>query len=316
MSTTTTANPASHPHVKFRASRTTGVNRHDFGPLVNLPGTWVGSGFNLISLPDFDPNPPSTGPKPFRLLLNSTREVLEFEAISGPIPNRGVEVPGAGATPAGQLDINIFGLRYLQRVTDIASNQAIHIEPGLWLHVPATSLPSNTSDTVIRQASIPHGTSLLAQGNAIPGPIKVTKPPGPIIEVASSTPVPVPPTPPLAPAYLAPFNNPPLPPGFKLDYVANPNQALTDVLNEQIANGQTISSMDVLVVSSAAANIVNIPFLVKNADAVQFNTTFWVEIVDQKEGPPFLQLQYTQTVVLNFLGINWPHISVATLIKQ
>jgi hypothetical protein len=29
-----------------------------------------------------------------------------------------------------------------------------------------------------------------------------------------------------------------------------------------------------------------------------------------------VQLQYTQTVILNFLGINWPHISVATLLKQ
>ena len=28
------------------------------------------------------------------------------------------------------------------------------------------------------------------------------------------------------------------------------------------------------------------------------------------------QLQYTQTVVLNFLGIDWPHISVATLVKR
>ncbi len=29
-----------------------------------------------------------------------------------------------------------------------------------------------------------------------------------------------------------------------------------------------------------------------------------------------MQLQYTQTIILNFLGINWPHISVATLLKQ
>jgi hypothetical protein len=29
----------------------------------------------------------------------------------------------------------------------------------------------------------------------------------------------------------------------------------------------------------------------------------------------FLQLQYTQTVLLNFLGLSWPHVSVATLRK-
>jgi hypothetical protein len=34
----------------------------------------------LISLPDFDPNPPSTGPKPFHLKLNATVEILESDA--------------------------------------------------------------------------------------------------------------------------------------------------------------------------------------------------------------------------------------------
>jgi hypothetical protein len=29
----------------------------------------------------------------------------------------------------------------------------------------------------------------------------------------------------------------------------------------------------------------------------------------------YLQLQYTQTVLLNFLGLSWPHVSVATLLK-
>jgi hypothetical protein len=31
--------------------------------------------------------------------------------------------------------------------------------------------------------------------------------------------------------------------------------------------------------------------------------------------PAFLQLQYTQTVLLNFNGLSWPHVSVATLRK-
>jgi hypothetical protein len=34
------------------------------------------------------------------------------------------------------------------------------------------------------------------------------------------------------------------------------------------------------------------------------------------DGSTFLQLQYTQQVTLDFLGINWPHIQVATLVKQ
>ena len=60
----------------------------------------------------------------------------------------------------------------------------------------------------------------------------------------------------------------------------------------------------------------NIPFVVANANVTQFDAIFWIERVRQPDGSHFMQLQYTQTVILNFLGINWPHISVATLVKQ
>jgi hypothetical protein len=43
---------------------------------------------------------------------------------------------------------------------------------------------------------------------------------------------------------------------------------------------------------------------------------FWIETVQQADGSHFLQLQYTQRVILNFLNIDWPHISVSTLVKQ
>jgi hypothetical protein len=62
--------------------------------------------------------------------------------------------------------------------------------------------------------------------------------------------------------------------------------------------------------------IVNIPFVVSIANATQLDAIFWIETVQQPDGSTFLQLQYTQTVILNFLGINWPHISVATLVKR
>jgi hypothetical protein len=48
----------------------------------------------------------------------------------------------------------------------------------------------------------------------------------------------------------------------------------------------------------------------------QFDAIFWIEKVLQTDGSHFMQLQYTQTVILSFLGISWPHISVATLVKQ
>ncbi|MFZ0481175.1 MAG: hypothetical protein WAL71_18695 [Terriglobales bacterium] len=50
---------------------------------------------------------------------------------------------------------------------------------------------------------------------------------------------------------------------------------------------------------------------------------FWIETVQPTDGgDPFLQLQYVQRVILDFPPapnaaiIHWPHISVATLVKQ
>ena len=62
--------------------------------------------------------------------------------------------------------------------------------------------------------------------------------------------------------------------------------------------------------------IVNLPFDIRNANATKLDAIFWIETVQQTDGSTFLQLQYTQTVILNFLNIDWPHISVATLTKQ
>jgi len=55
---------------------------------------------------------------------------------------------------------------------------------------------------------------------------------------------------------------------------------------------------------------------VRNANATKLDAIFWIETVEQPDGSTFLQLQYTQCVILNFLGIDWPHISVSTLTKQ
>jgi hypothetical protein len=286
---------------RVRASAPTKLHQEQLGPLRELGGTWVGRGFNLISLPDFD-NPPPAGPQPFRLKLNATVENLQFTQIGGNIPNRG---------STGQKDINLFGLTYLQRVSDASSNGALHIEPGLWLHVEPSAVPPQPF-TVVRQGSIPHGTSILAQGAVIP-----TVQGGPLIQPVDSTPFtdagPI-----TNAGYLTPFTSAILPPGVPLSYVKNPNQALVDAIA-----GQTIISTEVLDVStvtnaarSQIGGVLNIPFVTSNANVTQFQSIFWIETVRQQDGTTFMQLQYTQTIILNFLNINWPHISVATLVKQ
>ena len=53
-----------------------------------------------------------------------------------------------------------------------------------------------------------------------------------------------------------------------------------------------------------------------NAHAATVSATFWIERVRDKDGNEFDQLQYTQRVLLNFNGLNWPHVTVATLVGQ
>jgi hypothetical protein len=273
------------PPPVLRASAPFAVTPSQLGPLTDLAGTWVGNGFDLISLPDRHDS------QPLRLQLNATREMLQFTPIGGFVPNRG----------SGQDDIFLFGLTYLQRVSDSVTNEAMHIEPGLWLNVPSTSVPAANA-TVVRQASVPHGNSLLAQGTA------VTLAGGPQIPAVDSTPA----GPGVTPDSLTPFVDPPLPPGFTPPSVKNPNLAL-----ERAILGQDMTGTVQLTVSTTpSGGIINIPFGVHNANATKLDAIFWIESVQQPDGSTFLQLQYTQTVVLNFRGIDCPHISVATLVKQ
>ncbi len=283
----------------------------DLGPLANLVGTWVGNGFTLISLPDFSSVPPSTGPAPFRLKLNRTIEILELNTIGADIPNRGV-ISALGST-TGQPDIKLFGLTYLQRISDFLSREPLHIEPGIWIKIPPTTVfPANPNLTVVRMGTVPHGDSFLAQSSEL---FAIDS--APDMDVLSSTPISVNGTP-FPPGFLDPFLNPPLPPGIKPTYVENPNLLLQD----DIA-GQTIINTIVMRISSNNPNamppvggILNIPFVSLNANATQIDAVFMIETVQSSDGTTFLQLQYYQTVMLNFLGIMWPHISVATLIKQ
>jgi hypothetical protein len=294
---------AQAPPVRASAPTSSDADQAQLGPLRDLGGRWVGQGFNVILLPFFD-NPGPEGPEAFRVMFNATVETLEFHEIGGKIPNRGSK---------DQKDIDLFGLTYLQRVSDADTHGALHIEPGVWLHVPPTNVPKVSQATLVRQGSIPHGTSILAQGNVIP----TVRGQGPRIKDVDTTPFtakgPI-----KNPKYLAPFTKVVLPKGAKPEYLKNPNQALKDAIVNQ-----TIKSMEVLDIKTVPPDDpafkgigqLNIPFLIKNADVTQFEATFWVETVEQG-GNTFLQLQYTQTIILNFLDINWPHITVATLVKQ
>jgi hypothetical protein len=297
----------------FRASHALKIIQSNLGLLGDLPGTFIGTGFNLIARPDKQNN------NPFFLELNATQEILEFTNIGGDIPNRG----------SIQSDINLHGVRYLQRVADCTMHTAIHLEPGLWLRLPSTSAPDPvTQETYVRQATIPHGDAVLAQstffttvnGGPQIAPVDSTPFTGNIPDLNSPAANPV-----TNPNYLRPYTATPLPTECLpagLDAVQTiKNPAL--VLQAAIA-GQNIQETVVIQISTApVGGIVNIPFVVQNANATRLDAIFWIEkVLDPAAGPdPFIQLQYVQRVILDFppaIGapiISWPHISVATLVK-
>jgi len=342
------------------------------GPLAAFTGTFRGSGFNTIFRPDSAATPtglpipvPGFPANDNVLELNLTLETLSFSQSLGSVPNRGM----------GQGDIFLNGVPYLQTISDVSVPSrpvGIHFEPGLWMAVPATTDPAE-GPTVARMASIPHGTTVEAQGTSstIPG-----KPTIPAVDITpffigtnNKT---------RFPSQTAASNNTARIPQNLASFIAagTITQALLDDPNSKLRNhiaSQTITSTTVISISSnPAAPLIgggtdNIAFLLgsnagnppgPNAQAVKMDATFWIETVDftvqvpifepgqpplvipaatgaaGQPAPEFLvnppipitaprsitvkatQIQYSQHVFLNFNGLTWPHISVATLVPS
>ncbi len=301
------------------------------GPLADLPGpgdtpgVWVGQGFNAI----WRPHPLTSGQDRF-LELNLTDDKLVFTRINGPIPNRGLDMP----------NINMHGVTYMQQINEAGNPAAgLHIEPGIWALVPQTSNPAEPQ-TVVRMASIPHGTVINAQG---------------IFQVVAGGPQNIPDN-----NILPFFFNTPAPTNAQFDQVAltfseldlsiptqfrqkpagisqadlqnivkNPNSVLQNALHASL-QGTSMTSRTFLHISTTDSIIkggggtANTAFLtastdpqVGNARATQVQATFWIETIAGTGGQPDkLQLQYTQLVMLDFNGIHWPHVTVGTLVKQ
>jgi hypothetical protein len=272
------------------------------GPLAGLAGKWTGRGFNIIWRPNH-----TSGQDHF-LEINVTSEQLEFTPINGQIPNRGLLQP----------DINMFGLTYLQQISDANLNAGLHIEPGLWVAIPKTTDP-NVPPTVARLASIPHGTTIVVQGTATPSAAAPTIPNTSIKPFSIGQP-----TPEFDFAEQTLTNHTQFRTagagltGVTQAMVNNPNSILQAALAGQHITATTtlhVTSTDKPVPGGGTANTA---FLKggahgPNADAASVNATFWLETLQGQSAPT--QLQYAQTVLLNFAGLSWPHITVATLRK-
>jgi len=285
------------------------------GLLEELKGTWTGKGFNVIWRPFHGTSP---GEDHF-LELNLTDETLQFDEIPGPIPNRGLL----------QDDITMFGLWYLQQIQDAIVKDptgrplGLHIEPGIWATVPPTAHPQ-VGPTVVRMASIPHGTTVIAQGTAteiserpvFPNiditPFQIGNPAQKVVFPESTL------------TTQSKLRSPPVDiAGITQDMVDNPNLVLSSALAES-----NIRNTIVLDVSSGACTpvlgggVANTAFLQgspdegPNAKTALVRATFWIETIESAaDAVDFQQLQYSQTVLLNFNNLSWPHVSVATLRK-
>lgn len=310
------------------------------GPLTAFTGTWTGQGFNAIFRPNNTTTP--TFPPPLStsdnvLELNLTQESLSFSPNLFSIPNRGSGTQG---------DIFLNGVPYLQTVNDVTSGPAngIHFEPGMWLSVPKTSNP-NEPVTIARMASIPHGTTIVAQGVVL-----ATVAGGPIIQPVGMTPFQ-----PATPASLIPFpsqtasaNNTPRLPQNLAPFIAagTITQAILDdpntLLRNQVAH-QTITETIVIgistnpaaplhfgplpggatpaappppIIPSFGGGTDNIAFLQglavpppnaqgPNAQSFQMDAVFWIETVVYDVVVPLLEAG-TPSVVLSPVPTNPP----------
>ncbi|MEE3852623.1 heme-binding protein [Gordonia sp. LSe1-13] len=291
----------------------------DLGQLAELPGTWanepnlVGRGWNLIALPFA--TPPGEGFN-YRVLMNQYNEVLKFSLVDKNVPNRGISRNGTTV----EADQEVGALDYEQAIKQIAAadfpvsglagnpNAGIHHEPGLFLFMQDQT---NGGPTIGRLATVPHGDSVLALGNAetTPGP--------PRIDPVNALPIGVDDD--LDSPYLAPYKH----------FVDSHFQGIFDPLDSSglladANNGVNIIETTTIELdtTTATGGISNIPFIVAQANATEMKSTFWIQKVDDN-GTIKWRLQYMQVVMLDFFErrdggpglIKWPHISFNTMEK-
>lgn len=270
----------------------------------------------MIALP-FATEPDS--PFNYRLLMNQYNEELKFSLVDKGVPNRGIRSNGA----TRENDQIIVTLDYEQMISQIAADDfpqsgkagpsplAIHREPGLWLYM--TNETTNDLD-IARLATIPHGDSTLALGRSevMDGPPK--------IPTINGLPIGVPQD--LENPYLSPYKH----------FHDNLFEGLFDPTDPNALLGLANTGVDIVKTTKLevdttieSGGIVNIPFIVRQANAAEMKLTFWIQELAEKDeaGASKLRLQYSQIVILDFFSrrdgapgrTRWPHVSINTMEK-
>jgi len=342
-----------------RELRIATTGEESLGPLKLLPGTWAnirpehrkdddpfigegtlkgkgkspldGRGWNLIALPFAK----AGQRRNYRILMNQYNEVLKFNKIDDKVPNRGITF----TRPADPADQRVAALDYEQTIAQISAkdisesglagppNLPIHHEPGFFLHMRE----QRTNDLdIARLGTIPHGNAVnaLGQSQVIEGPPEIGDlsgfPEGVSDDIVDAVEKATDPN-----SYLFPYNQFTQKPfkgvlegtGFPGFSPANANALLQGGLPGNVTR-TTVLPMDTEVLE---AGIVNIPFVVRQADAAEMRATFWIMELDEvdEKGRPRLILAYSQFIFLDFFNrfdgrpglIRWPHISINMMEK-
>jgi hypothetical protein len=308
-----------------------------------LKGTWTSEaqGWNLIALP-------TSAPKQFRLLMNQYGETLNFNRFADlNVPNRGVTSVGNEGTDQ-KVDAIAYEQIVHQRAVDdfppsglkAANGDGIHHEPGFFLqllnhvvtgHTEEDGKPDGPDEKlkIARQASIPHGNSVLAMGTmeTFSGPPK--------IEEEDATPERIDEEDFNINPYLKPykhfqdnpfFGNVPNTvagfPGFSpknanaILQFANPGGRVKETTHLHFDTKYRNAQLTTIPIS-------NVPFVVREANVTEMHADFWIMELHKpnESADPEFVMQYSQTVYLEFFNatdgsgklIRWPHVSINTL---
>ncbi|TVY68040.1 hypothetical protein Focb16_v002161 [Fusarium oxysporum f. sp. cubense] len=331
----------------------------NYGPTVLQPTHQEPLSRNPKTITQF-PKTPTDSSTSNLLQLNLTGETQVFSKLLEHVPNRGL---------FDQADIDLIGLPYTQSIVDAMPNPDgtvpekppnIHFEPGLWMRVPQVEDMPELAASFCRIGSIPHGTTINAQGFRH----AITSKDAPDIDPTDITPL-------LIEQVGIPPINEPHKTATELEIVDDPNTIL-----RQANEGKDIIENTMSIVSTYAppgafgGGTSNIGFNIGsderkktgasrekksgNANAVDVTAQYWVSkiraeveldpsmrvgqkvspasqgprdavpefyIDNEVEIPPckktvtvaYTQIQYSQMVMLDFNGIKWPHVTVATL---
>ena len=192
--------------------------------------------------------------------------------------------------------------------------------PDCGARSPATQDPM-VCESIVRMSSIPHGTALLAQGTA-----KIIGLPF-VVPAIDITPFEI-----GNPAAKVPLDDTDLskPSNSRTD--AQPGSVTQGMVDDpanvlrQALDGTTITQVVEIIVSSSDGAPVpgggtrNVAFLGNsqpaNAQASKVDSTFWIVTGRAQSGQTDMLILYAQTVLLDFGGLSWPHVTVGALRKN